>query len=78
MDMNENIEAIQNIDLNDVWQGKNFGVEENVKIKICNIRPCRDLDPDHRLRKPVFYPSYTTGALFNNISQYYYITFTYN
>jgi deoxyribonuclease IV len=28
------------------------------------IRPRRDLNPDHRLRKPAFYPSYTTRALF--------------
>ena len=32
--MNNQIEAIQNIDLEDIWQGKKSGVEENVKIKI--------------------------------------------
>lgn len=28
------IEKIQNIDFDDVWQGKTSGVKENVKVKI--------------------------------------------
>ena len=52
--MDNGIEAIQNIDMKDVWQGKKSGVEENVKIKIVlpllqslGFNPAKDMDFEH-------------------------------
>lgn len=52
--MGKDIEAIQNIDLENVWQGKKSGVEENVKIKIVlpllealGYNPETDMDFEH-------------------------------
>lgn len=52
--MDSGIEAIQNIDMKDVWKGKKSGVEENVKIKIVlpllqslGFNPAKDMDFEH-------------------------------
>ena len=52
--MKDVIEKIQNIDLDDVWQGKKSGVEENVKLKIIlpllealGYEPVKDMDFEH-------------------------------
>lgn len=54
--MEEELGAIQNIDLNDVWQGKKSGVEENVKIKIVlpllhqlGYTDTKDMDFEHHV-----------------------------